>query len=111
MARRPLKNLLDPKTSKEMNDFNDLKKKHGLNPESDEARKVLEQIEEDSECLKKFMDKYNEIEDKLKNLAEDARVEFEKAIFVILYEETATLDYGLFGENAIALILSEKVFD
>lgn len=111
MARRPLKNLLEPKTSKEMNDFNDLKKKHGLNPESDEARKVLEQIEEDSECLKKFMDKYNEIEDKLKNLAEDARVEFEKAIFVILYEETVSLDYGLFGENAIALILSEKVFD
>ncbi len=111
MTRRALKNLLEPKTSKEMNDFNDLKKKHGLNPESDEARKVLEQIEEDSECLKKFMDKYNEIEDKLKNLAEDARVEFEKAIFVILYEETVSLDYGLFGENAIALILSEKVFD
>lgn len=111
MTRRALKKVLEPKTSKEMNDFNDLKKKHGLNPESDEARKVLEQIEEDSECLKKFMDKYNEIECKLKNLAEDARVEFEKAIFVILYEETATLDYGLFGENAIALILSEKVFD
>ncbi len=111
MTKRALKELLEQKTSKEMNDFNDLKKKHGLNPESDEARKVLEQIEEDSECSKKFMDKYNEIEYKLKNLAEDARVEFEKAIFVILYEKTATLDYGLFGENAIALILSEKVFD
>lgn len=111
MTRKTLKELLEQKTSKEINDFNNLKKEHGLNPESDEARKILEQIEEDSNCLKKFMDKYNEVEYKLKDLAEDAGIEFDKALFVILYEETATLDYGVFGENAIALILSEKVFD